>query len=102
MGLGLKIPCLLRVVIPFGEEGGGLIGLREAGPIGKGEEGRGVWTGLREVGPVEGGEEGEDRAGTGLVGKAGRVGAGLRGVGPVEEEERRGDWSVTRLREAAQ
>ena len=49
MGLGLKIPCLFRVAIPVGddeeledeEEGGWMIGLREAGPIEKGEEGRG-------------------------------------------------------------
>ena len=58
MGLGLKIPCLLRVVIPVDEEGGGeLIGLREAGPIEKEEEEGGCWTGLREAGPVEGKEE---------------------------------------------
>ena len=58
MGLGLKIPCLLRVVIPVDEEGGGeLIGLREAVPIEKGEEEGGCWAGLREACPVEGREE---------------------------------------------
>ena len=67
MGLGLKIPCLLRVVIPVGEEeGGGLIGLREAGPIGNGEKGGGVWTGLLEEGAVEGGKGGENGIGAGL------------------------------------
>ena len=77
MGLGLKIPCLLRVVIPMDEEGGGeLIGLREAGPIKKGEEG-GCWAGLREAGPVEGREE--DVYGIGVWG------SGLRLAG--------GDWS---------
>ena len=95
MGLGLKIPCLLRVVMPVGVEGGcELIGLREAGPIEKGEEGVGWWTRLREAGPVEGGKEGEDWL------AAEPDGAGLIGVGPVGEEEGRGDWGRTGLREA--
>ena len=68
----------------------------EAGPVGEGEKRGGMWTGLREAGPVEG----EDRTGAGLVGEAGRGGVGLSGVDPVGEEERRWDWSVTRLREA--
>ena len=74
MGLGLKIPCLLCVVIPVDEEGGGgLIGLRKAGLIEKGEEGGDCWTGLREAGPVEGREEEGYWMGVGLM--------GLRGTG---------------------
>ena len=79
MGLGLKIPCLLRVVIPVGEEGGGgLFGLREAGPIEKGEEGRDWWTWIR----------------------VGLIAAGLIGAGPVGEEGKRVDCMGTGLREA--
>ena len=54
MGLGLKIPCLLRVVIPVDEEGGGgLIGLREAGLVeGREEEGYWIRVGLMGAGGV--------------------------------------------------
>ena len=61
LGLGLKIPCLLRITMPDGEEGE--LGLEE-------EEGDWGWwcIGLREAGPVEldglMGEE-EERIGVG-------------------------------------
>ena len=82
------------------EEGGGeLIGLREAGPIKKGEEG-GCWAGLREAGPVEGREE--DVYGIGVWGSGLRLaGADWSWAGPVAMGEEGRDWMETGLREAS-
>ena len=80
--------------------------MREAGPIGKEEEGGGVWTGLREASPVEGREEERYGIGLGMMGaggywiEVGLMGAGLTGAGPVEEGEKGGGWMATGLREA--
>ena len=70
MGLGLKIPCLLRVTTPSGEDGESRL---------EEEEGKWgwKWTGLREAGLVELGElmgEEEEKRGMGWTATGPKVG----------------------------
>ena len=78
LGLGLKIPCLLRVTMPGGE-GRGVIWEEDEGELG--------WqgTGLREAGSVEvkGGRVGEEEG----IMLGGRVAGPKARVGPD------GNWS---------